>query len=146
MRNLIKTIALATFCLLASVSFAAGNHGTGGHGHDHGNNFNLGEKQTKNWAVTVYQEGKLAADSTDFGYTVVIKSNGGQLADIEAVRIWMGDAESDSLVNRVSLKKTSEAISSHSHLTIEQGDDRSQFTLEIDLGDDEPELVTFKTV
>lgn len=137
MKTLMKTFVFAMTVVLAGVGFAAD--------HGHGDPMKLGEQKSKSWSVAATQFGKLNADSKEIVLTLVISSNGGDLSGIEAFRFWFGDADSESMVNKIDGSLHEGKIYIHGHLPIEKGDDYSQFTLEVDDGSEDGELITFKT-
>ena len=144
MKNLMKTVVLAVSFIFAGSVFAAG-----GQGH-HGAKIELGEQMSESWTVVAEQFGNMTADSKELVYTILVKSNGGELKAVEAVRFWFGDVDSDSLVAKlepryIDSEEYGELLYIHGHMAVENGDDHTRFTIEMDTGADEGEILTFKT-
>ena len=137
MKKRIKTGVFAIAMLLIGSVFAAG--------HNHGDRLELGEQKSASWSVTAAQFGALNDASREMVLTLMVSSNGGELEKVETFRLWLGDVDSDALVNKVDGHLKDGKIFLHGHFPIQSGDDYSQFTLEVDDGSDEGEIITFKT-
>ena len=141
MKNLIKTIVL--FSVLVSSLLIVGAASAAD--HNHGAKIELGEQQSPNWTVSVQQFGNMTAASDQLTCNIVVKSNGGQLSQVEALRLWFGNVDSDSAAIKLTYSKLDEGLFVHGHIRMENGDDHSQFSVEIDTGTDKTEVVTFAT-
>ena len=140
MKTLIKTIVITMSFIISASLFAAGGHGA------HGVKIELGEKKTDNWTLQATQFGNMTTDSTQLVFTAILSASGDMpLGQVETMRIWMGDQDSDALVMKLDGFSREGKLYFHSHLPLENGDDYSQFTVEIDTGNDDGDLLTFKT-
>ncbi|MCV6604266.1 MAG: hypothetical protein OIF34_03105, partial [Porticoccaceae bacterium] len=115
MKNLLKTVALFSALIFAGAVAAASG------GHNHGAMVELGEQLSPSWQVSVQQFGTMSADSSQLTCNIVVRSNGGQLGQVEALRLWFGDVDSDSAAIKLSFSKLDEALFVHGHIPMESG-------------------------
>lgn len=140
MKSLFKAVVLFFAVISTGFAFAEGGHG------GHGKKIELGEYKSTSWNVMGYQFGNMTADSKELVFTIVVKGGSGDTSKIDTLRIWFGDIDSDSVVTKLSGRKGENGeMIFHSHLAVEQGDDYKQFSIEIDAGESEGDILTIST-
>lgn len=140
MKKFFKTLLLTATCFIFSASWAAEGD------HTHGVKLGLGDQTSQTWTVQGIQFGHMTADAKELVFTLIVGGTNQPVDKIQAIRIWFGDIDSDSMAMKVSGSKNKEGkMMFHSHLPLEPGDDHTQFTIEVDTGSGDGELLSFKT-
>ena len=123
--------------------------------------FDLGEQKTASWTVRVDQFGSMKDDDSELVFDVIFDTNSNANIDkIKALRVWFGSQDSGSLVMDMGVfdqikrgdgeifpsksKSGDDELLFHGHLTVADGDDYSQFTVEIEAESGESEVLSFK--